>query len=132
MITKSVYNPLWDNLLFGAIIIGLIFLTIMVIQKPGKIKLLTHYPMVTATTLSMVRLRKAKPSISSSNMTNFMTKVYSSPNMVTISSSAKKIHYSYKRKQVNTNVRTNIMDLFIFIKQLVEISYYSYCVKGYI
>lgn len=41
MITKSVYNPLWDNLLFGAIIIGLIFLTVMVIQKPGKIKLVT-------------------------------------------------------------------------------------------
>ena len=41
MITKSVYNPLWDNLLFGAIIIGLIFLTVMVVQKPGKIKLVT-------------------------------------------------------------------------------------------
>lgn len=41
MLTKSIYNPLWDNLLFGAIIIGLIFLTIMVIQKPGKIKLVT-------------------------------------------------------------------------------------------
>ena len=41
MITKSVYNPLWDNLLFGAIIIGLIFLTVMVIQKPGQIKLVT-------------------------------------------------------------------------------------------
>ena len=31
MLTKSVYNPLWDNLLYGAVIIGLILLTIMVI-----------------------------------------------------------------------------------------------------
>lgn len=47
MLTKSVYNPLHDNLLFGAVIIGLILLTIMVIQKPGKIKLVTTPLMLT-------------------------------------------------------------------------------------
>ena len=41
MLTKSVYNPIWDNLLYGALIIGLILLVIMVTQRPGKIRLAT-------------------------------------------------------------------------------------------
>ena len=35
------YNPIWDNLLYGALIIGLILLVIMVTQRPGKIRLAT-------------------------------------------------------------------------------------------
>ena len=41
MIAKNVYHPIWDNLLYYALIIGLILLVIMVTQRPGKIKLAT-------------------------------------------------------------------------------------------
>lgn len=41
MIAKNVYHPVWDNLLYYALIIGLILLVIMVTQRPGKIKLAT-------------------------------------------------------------------------------------------
>ena len=41
MIAKNVYHPIWDNLLYGTLIIGLILLTIMVTQRPGKIRLAT-------------------------------------------------------------------------------------------
>ena len=41
MLTKNEYHPIWDNLLYGALIIGLILLVIMVTQRPGKIRLAT-------------------------------------------------------------------------------------------
>ena len=41
MIAKNVYHPIWDNILYYALIIGLILLVIMVAQRPGKIKLAT-------------------------------------------------------------------------------------------
>ena len=41
MIAKNVYHPIWDNLLYYALIIGLILLVIMVTQRPGKIRLAT-------------------------------------------------------------------------------------------
>ena len=41
MIAKNVYHPIWDNILYYALIIGLILLVIMVTQRPGKIRLAT-------------------------------------------------------------------------------------------
>ena len=41
MIAKNVYHPIWDNILYYALIIILILLVIMVTQRPGKIRLAT-------------------------------------------------------------------------------------------
>lgn len=41
MITKNVYHPIWDNILYYALIIVLILLVITVTQRPGKIRLAT-------------------------------------------------------------------------------------------
>lgn len=41
MIAKNAYHPIWDNLLYYALIIGLILLVIMVTQRPGQIRLAT-------------------------------------------------------------------------------------------
>lgn len=41
MIAKNVYHPIWDNLLYYAVIIVLILLVIMVTKRPGKIRLVT-------------------------------------------------------------------------------------------
>lgn len=41
MISKNVYHPIWDNILYYALIIVLILLVITVTQRPGKIRLAT-------------------------------------------------------------------------------------------
>lgn len=88
MITKSVYNPLWDNLLFGAIIIGLIFLSVMVVQKPGKIKLVTIPLMLTGVVimgLLGMRIMFGNTSVQT-NLAEIESNISVSGNRVTINS----------------------------------------------
>lgn len=98
MLTKSVYNPLWDNLLFGAIIIGLIFLTVMVIQKPGKIKLVTTPLMLTGVVIMGqlgMRIMYGNDSVQT-NLSEIESNISVSGNRVTINSLPDGYNYNLK------------------------------------
>lgn len=88
MLTKNVYHPIWDNLLFGAIIIGLIFLSVMVVQKPGKIKLVTIPLMLTGVVimgLLGMRIMFGNTSVQT-NLAEIESNISVSGNRVTINS----------------------------------------------
>ena len=98
MITKSVYNPLWDNLLFGAIIIGLIFLTVMVIQKPGKIKLVMIPLMLTGVVIMGqlgMRIMFGNTSVQT-NLSEIESNISVNGNRVTLSALPEGYNYNLK------------------------------------
>lgn len=98
MLTKSIYNPIWDNLLFGAIIIGLIFLTVMVIQKPGKIQLVTIPLMLTGVVImGQLGMRIMFGNTSAqANLSEIESNIYISGNRVTISALPEGYNYNLK------------------------------------
>lgn len=98
MLTKSVYNPLWDNLLYGTVIVGLILLTIMVIQKPGKIKLVTIPLMLTGVVIMGqlgMRIMFGNTSVQT-NLQEIESNISVSGNRVTINSLPDGYSYNLK------------------------------------
>ena len=98
MIAKNVYHPIWDNLLYGAVIIGLIFLTIMVVQKPGKIKLVTIPLMLTGVVimgLLGMRIMFANTDVQT-NLSEIELNISVNGNRVTISALPEGYNYNLK------------------------------------
>lgn len=98
MLTKNIYNPLWDNLLYGAIIIGLILLTIMVTQRPGKIKLVTIPLMLTGVVIMGqlgMRIMFGNTSVQT-NLSEIESNISVNGNRVTLSALPEGYNYNLK------------------------------------